>query len=113
MPAAARQLADGAPRLLVDPGREEALEPAPLGVEYPDRGIARARELASRLEDALQDRLAVQLGDDRCADLEQEAEPPLIESATVHAPAPTVAQTARSGQARDLRRPFEAREVPA
>ena len=41
-----RRITDRAVDLLVHAPREEALQDAPRGVEHPDRGIARSRQLA-------------------------------------------------------------------
>ena len=77
-PAAAGQVADGAMGVLVDAGREEALEAlAPL-VEHADGRVARARQLARDLEQALEHRFGIELGDERPPDVQQAPEPPLI-----------------------------------
>ena len=77
-PAAAGQLADRAMGVLVDTGREEALEAlAPL-VEHADGRVARARQLARDLEQALEHRLGIELGDERPPDVQQAPQPPLI-----------------------------------
>ena len=76
--APARQFADGAMGVLVDAGGQEALKAlAPL-VEHADGRVARARQLARDLEQALEHRLGIELGDERPPDLQQAPEPLLI-----------------------------------
>ena len=93
--AAAGQLADRAPRGLIDAGGEEALELLAVLVEDADGRVARSGQLAAGFEHALQHRLAVQLGDYRGSDFEQKAEPLLIQSATIHGPTTHGSQMAR------------------
>ena len=69
--APAREVADRAVGLLVDPGGEEALELLAALVEHADRGVARAGELARDLEQPLEHRLGVEHGDERAADVDQ------------------------------------------
>jgi len=76
--AAAREVADAAVGLLVDARGEEALERlAPL-VEHADRGVAGAGHVARRFEQALEDGVRVELGDQRAARVEQTSETALI-----------------------------------
>ena len=64
--------------VLADAGRQEALEAlAPL-VEHADGRVARARQLARDLEQALEHRLGIELGDERPPDVQQAPEPLLI-----------------------------------
>ena len=69
--AAARQVADLGARRRVDPRGQESLERAALLVEHADRRIARAGQLARRLEQPLQHDLGVQLGHERAARFQQ------------------------------------------
>ena len=80
-PAPARELADRPVRLLVDPRREEALEPLAALVEHADRRVAGARQLARDVEHAREDGLRIELGDQRAPDVEQPPEPPFIHDA--------------------------------
>ena len=71
MPAAARQVADRRVRLLVDAGRDEALERRAGLVDHPERGVARAGQRRGGLDDLLQQRVERQLGVERDAGVEQ------------------------------------------
>ena len=88
-------------RVLVDAGREEALEAlAPL-VEHADRRVARARQLARDLEQPLEHRLGVELGDQRPADVQQPPQAPLIHGFVFVEPlSPAVIGRQASAQAR-------------
>ena len=59
---AAGQVTDPLVGARVDPAREEALELLAAFVQDPQRGVARAGELAGHLEDAIEHDLEVQLG---------------------------------------------------
>ena len=56
---------------VVDAGGQEALELLAALVEHADRRVARAGELARDLEQPLEHRLGVELGDQRAADVHQ------------------------------------------
>ena len=88
--AAAGQVADLAVRLGVDAGGEEALQPLAALVEHADRGVAGARHVARGLEQPLEHDLAVELGDQRAAGVEQAAE-----AAFIHAGASTLPSRCR------------------
>jgi hypothetical protein len=68
---AAGQRADRAPRLVADADREEPLERTLALVEDSECGIARGGELASGLEDLIEDCLEVELGNQRSTDRQQ------------------------------------------
>lgn len=72
--ASARKVADGLLGFLVDTGDQEALEFAAIGVEDPDRGVACAGQLPAYVEEALEDRLTMKLGNEPATDLEQSAQ---------------------------------------
>ena len=72
-------------RLLVDAGGQEALERLALGVEHAERRVARAGELARRLEQPLEDELDVQLRDERAPGVEQARRAVGIERGVLHA----------------------------
>ncbi len=77
--AAARQFADRLAGLLVDPHGVEVLQAAALRVEDPERGVAGTGELAGDIQQLLQDRLEVELGDQRAPDCHQAAEHALVQ----------------------------------
>jgi hypothetical protein len=79
-----RQVADGATGGVVDACGQEALEPAALGVKYSHSGVASSGEFSPGIENSLEDCLAVELGDYRRADIEQQPQAPFVESATIH-----------------------------
>ena len=54
-PTAVGEVADALPRLLVDTGRQEALECAPGRVDDTERRVLRARQLGGGLDDPLED----------------------------------------------------------
>ena len=69
--ATAGEVADGAMDVFIDTRRQEALEGlAPL-VEYADGGVARTRQLARDVEQTLEHRIGVELGEERPADVQQ------------------------------------------
>ena len=67
----ARQVADLAVRVLVDPDGQEALELLAALVEDADRRVARAGQLTGDLEQPFEHRLGVELGDQRAPDVDQ------------------------------------------
>ena len=79
--APARQVADRAVRVGVDAGGQEALELLTALVEHADRGVPSARELARDFQQPLEDRLGVELGDERPADVHQPPQTVLIHGA--------------------------------
>ena len=81
--APARQVADRAPRLLVDAVGDEALQLVAVLVEHAERGVAGAGQLAGDLEHAAEDDLRVELGDEAAADVDQLAQPGLVQGAAV------------------------------
>ena len=64
-PASARQVADRGMSLGVDTRRQEALESCPSLVDDAERRIARSRQLRSRLDELLQERVQRELGAER------------------------------------------------
>ena len=83
--APAREVPDAAVRGLVDAGRDEALELLPRLVEHPDRGVARAGDLARHVEQLLQDGVDVELrGEDAAAGVDQAPEARLVERGLGH-----------------------------
>ena len=83
--AAARELADSRVRPLVDPEREEALELAPALIEDSQGGVAGLSQLARRVEHRLEHALQIETCDEGTANLDQPAQPRLIESPRIHA----------------------------
>jgi len=78
--AAAREVADRRVRGAADPARDEALELAAVGVEDPDRGVARAGDLACGLEHLVEHRLGIdEVRQQAAPDLDQPAQAPLVE----------------------------------
>ena len=77
--APAREVADRAVRLGVDPAGDEALQLAPVTVEDPERGIARAGDLARGLEHLVEHGLEVELRQQAAADVDQASQPLLVE----------------------------------
>ena len=61
-PAAARRIADGSLRLLVDAGDDELLERLPAGIDDAQGRIAGSGQLGGRLGDSLEDGVERQLG---------------------------------------------------
>ena len=78
--ASPRQVADRPVGLVVDADGEKPLERRSLLVEHPERRVARARELASRVEHVLEHRLEVELRDERAAGVDEPFEPVLASS---------------------------------
>ena len=72
-PATARKRSDPAARLLVQAGVEEALEPVLAFVEDAEGGIASVRQLGRGLKHVVEDRLEIELGDQRSAHRQQPA----------------------------------------
>ncbi len=64
--------------VLVDAGREEALEALASFVEDTDGGVARARQLARDLQQPREHGLRIQLRDQRPADVQQTPQARLI-----------------------------------
>ena len=93
------QAADLLPFLLADPVGDEALEFVAVLVEDAERGVAGAGQLAGDLEQAAEDDLRVELGDEAAADLDQLAQASLVERFAViplrHATLPLVVGTQR------------------
>jgi len=83
-PVAARQVADRPVGLGVDAAREEALELLTTLVENPQRRVARARQLLSDIEDALQDELEIELGYDGAAHVDESAQALIVEMCIAH-----------------------------
>ncbi len=81
--AAARQVADRPPRLLVDAVGDEALQLVAVLVEHAERGVAGTGQLAGDLEHLPEDHLRVELGDEAAADVDQLPQPGLIQGAAV------------------------------
>jgi hypothetical protein len=79
----AGQLADRAPRLVVHAARDEPLELAPALVEDAERRVARAGDLPRGLEDPLEQRLWIQLGQQRPADVYEAPQAFVVENGTL------------------------------
>ena len=71
--APARQVTDRAVRGGVDPAGDEAVELAPVAVEDPERGVARAGDLAGRLEHLVEDGVGLERRQQAPTDLDQTA----------------------------------------
>jgi hypothetical protein len=65
--------------LRVDPARDEALQLAPIAIQDPQRRITRARDLTGRLEHLIEHGLRIELRQQAPADLDQAAQPLLVE----------------------------------
>ena len=72
-PAAVRQVADPLVCLVVDTGRQEALERAAGAVDHAQRGVLRAGQLGGGLDDPLQDRVERELRRDRDSGVDRSA----------------------------------------
>ena len=83
-----RQVADRAVRLRVDSARDEARERLARFVEHAERRVARAGQLARDVEHLREQRLEVALGDERATDLDQPAQPLLVETPRWRSPRP-------------------------
>ena len=70
-PAPERRLAELGPRSLVDPGRDEALEPEPALVEDTQRRIPRSGDRSDRVDNALEQIVERQLRAERDARVDQ------------------------------------------
>jgi hypothetical protein len=77
--APARQVADRAVRLGVDALRDEPLELAAVAVQDPQRGVARTGDLPRRLEHLVEHRLRIQLRQQPAPDIDETAQPLLVE----------------------------------
>jgi hypothetical protein len=77
--APARQVANAAVRLGVDAARDEALELAAVTIEDSERRIARACDLACRLEDLVEHRLRIELGEEPTTYIDQATQSLLVE----------------------------------
>jgi hypothetical protein len=82
-PAATREIPDRAMRLLVDALGDELLEQLSPLVEHADRRIPRAGEFLRYLQQAVEDHIRVQLGEQRAPDVEQAAEPRFVHAPTI------------------------------
>ena len=82
--APARQVADRAPPLGIDPAGEEALELAALGVEDAERDVARARQVRRDRDQLLEQLVEVQLRHERAARLDQAAQSGGVERTGFH-----------------------------
>ena len=69
--ASAREVADRGVRLGVDTRRQEALEGRPGLVDDAERRIARSRQLRSRLDELLQERVQRELGAERDSGIDE------------------------------------------
>ena len=78
--APARQVADGAMGLLVDPAREEPRELAACLVEDAERDVARAREVGGGLQQPVEHRLEVELGQQAAPGVDEPREPVLVQA---------------------------------
>jgi hypothetical protein len=82
-PAPVRQVADRPVGLLVDALRDELLERlAPL-VEHADRGVASGGDLLGDVEQAVEEDVRVELGEQRTSDVQQPAKPRVVHAETV------------------------------
>ena len=79
-PPAAGEIADRPVRVGIDPGGDEALELLPAIVEHADGRVARAGDLASDVEQLLEHRLDVELGDEAATRIDQSPEAELVKS---------------------------------
>ena len=86
--AAAGRIADRAVRLGVDPGGDEALELLPAVVEHADGRVARAGDLAGDVEQPMQHRVDVELGDEPPARIDQAPEAELVKGGMRHRTTP-------------------------
>ena len=84
----AGQVADRAVGVRVDPTGQEALELLAALVEDAQRGVARAGELSSHLEHAVEDDLEVELGHQRAPDFEKAAQALRVEMLVGHGARP-------------------------
>src|SRR6266496_3435584 len=69
--SASRQVADLAPRLLVDACRDEALEPCTCGVDHAQRRVPCTGQLRRGLDELLQQRVERELRRERDAGLDR------------------------------------------
>ena len=80
MPAPAREVADGAVGLLVDAAREEAGELAAAVVEDAERDVARPGEVGRGLQQPVEHRLEVELGQQPAPGVDEPREPVLVQA---------------------------------
>src|SRR5512132_728861 len=78
--ATARQVTDGAVGVRVDAAREEAGELAALLVEDAERDVARPGEVGRGLQEPVEHRLEVQLGQQAAPGVDEACEPVLVEA---------------------------------
>ena len=78
--APTRQVADGAVGLLVDPAREEAGELAACLVEDAERDVARAGEVGGGLQQPVEHRLEIELGQQAAPGVDEPREPVLVQA---------------------------------
>ena len=78
--ATARQVADGAMGVLVDPAREEAGELAASLVEDAERDVACPREVGGGLQEPVEHRLEVELGQQAAPGVDEAREPVLVQA---------------------------------
>ena len=76
---AARLVADPPLGLRVEPARQEPRELGLRLVEHADGGVAGAGQLAGDVEDADEHLVEIEFGHERAADVEQAAEPGVVE----------------------------------
>jgi hypothetical protein len=77
--APVRELTDRGAGLVIDAHGEKALERGSLGVENPEGCVASPGQLTGGLEEPPQDRLEVQLGDQRATHVDQPLKALLVE----------------------------------
>ena len=80
MPAAVRHVADLARSRLVDPARDEPLEPLPARIEDAERRVLRVREVRGRLDELLEHRVERELRAERDPRLDERSRPVSIDS---------------------------------
>ena len=78
--ATARQVADGTVGVLVDPARQEAGELAASLVEDAERDVACPCEVGRGLQEAVEDRLEVELGQQAAPGVDEAREPVLVQA---------------------------------
>ena len=74
----ARQIADRALRVLVEPGGQELLELGALLVQDPERRVARAGDLPRRLQHRVENLAQIELGHELAPDVEEAAHPQFL-----------------------------------
>ena len=83
-PAPARQIADCALCVLVDPGGQELLELGALFVQDPERRVARAGDLPGGLQHPVENLAQIELGHELTPDVEEAAHPQFLGGAAGH-----------------------------